>query len=335
VDPRFKANYERLKGPDGWIEKAFVTYMGMKEAKQPFSAQEDLLVQSVHHFSKFPVVLTNFDHRLSPHMTPERFPNLVLMHAREGTRQIHKDFNFNKIHSMLFTKVKGGVVLDADQWITSGVNRMMSRAFEETTKEYPYAILPVHWMSRDPESSDMVHYPEGYTFTFKGKATPPKRTMHWGHAHPTWTHFALPWLAKWSSYVLASNRTDCPDWLKQEPVMADEDLLNVASWADSLTKQWCKFDLPGNEAFDTYLQQRTSMGKSFEDSKFYPKGTPLMFLTSHDGKSPKNSYTWLAKLWEGSEGVPDGSLKTISYDGKWFASGEELKKYDPGLKCIA
>jgi len=328
VDPRFKGNYERLKGPDGWIEKAFLTYMGSQSnTTDNISAQEDLLVQSVHHFSKHPVVLTNFGIRVPKHMTPERFPNLVLMHARSSATSIKKGFNLNKLISMLFTKVKGGVVLDADQWVNRGIDMMMERAFEETTKEYPYPVLPVHWMSRDPESDDMAHLPPDYAFTFKSKEAP-VRTMRWGHAHPTWTHYALPWLASWTSYVLSPDNTACPVFLKEEGFVDDEPLLNFASWAHNLTKQWCKFDIPNPSDFVRYLDQRDAT--TGIDSKYFPKGIPLMFLTAHDAKHPQKSFDWLAQLWDGG----DDDRKTIFYDGRWFGSAKALKFYDPSLKCI-
>lgn len=355
VDPRFKGNYEKFKGPDGWIERAYLTYQGLSLVEDKIAAEEDLLVQSIHHFSKYPVVLTSFGRRVSEHMTPERFPNLVVMHARNSTSAIHKSFNFNKLNSMLFTKVKGGVALDADQWVNDGVDVMMDRAFDETTKDYPYPVMPVHFVSRDPESDDMKQYPPHFAFAFRSK-DPPARTMRWGHAHPTWTYHALPWLARWTSWALAPEKTGVPVWLQEEQeqnTLSDEGLLNVASWADGLTKQWCKFDIPSDTHFSTYLSQ----GKLYNeidqgfgaasaailqqqqidrqvlgiDSKYYPKGIPFLFLTNHDAKNPESSYSWLARLWKSS----GKTCKHILYDDKWFTNGKTLKEYDPSLQCIA
>merc|ERR1711957_806275 len=103
-------------------------------------------------------------------------------------------------------------------------------AAEETTKEYPYPIQPVHWMTRDPEASDMKGQPETYKWTWKSPEGAPNRTMRWGHAHPTWSHFALPWIAKWTSYVLAPQlfMKEAPAWLLKQGYFEDEDLMNVA-----------------------------------------------------------------------------------------------------------
>lgn len=231
---------------------------------------------------------------------------------------------------MLFTKVKGGVVLDADQWVNRGVDAMVERAFEETTRDYPYPVMPVHWMSRDPESDDMKQFPPHYTFSFKGEGAP-KRSMRWGHSHPTWTHFALPWLARWTSYELAPNATGAPAWLTAQGPVSDEPLMNFALWADGLTKQWCKFDIPTVGDFGTYLSQSDKRVKLYADSKFFPNGIAFIFFTAHDAKRPDQSYDWLTKLWE----PKDDRRKAILYDGKWFGSGQALRGYDPTLNCIA
>lgn len=329
VDPRFEGNHARLRGADGWIPKAYLTYMGLSKQRDNTSGEEDMLVQSVHHFSKYPIVLTNFGTRVPRHMTPDRFPNLVLMHARTSATAIHKGFNLNKFVSMLFSKVRGGVVLDADQWVSHGVDVMVERAFEETTAAYPYPVMPVHWMSRDPDSDDMKDYPLSYTFKFKNPDAP-NRTMRWGHSHPTWTHYALPWLAKWTSYVLAPEATGSPQWLKDQGFVSDEPLMNFALWADGLTKQWCKFDIPSVEDYGTYLHQSKQRG-IHADSKYYPRGIAYMFFTAHAAKDADKSYTWLSKLWDDG----DDKRQAVLYDGMWFGSGRALQAYDPKLKCIA
>lgn len=136
--------------------------------------------------------------------------------------------------------------MDADQWVVHhGADSIVDRAFEETTKEYPYPVLPVHFMSKDPESDDMRARPKKHTFVFKNTDGPYPRTMQWGHSHPTWTHYALPWLARWTSYVLSPEKTESPQWLKDQGFVSDEPLMNFASWSDKLTRQWCKFDIPG------------------------------------------------------------------------------------------
>lgn len=333
VDHAFRKNFDRLADKDGWLNQAYVTYMGAKQPHDNIGAEEDLLVQSVHHFSTRPVVVANFGKRIPKRWTPERYPNLVLMHARSaetaGTLKsgFAPSFNFNKFTAMLFGKVKAGMVLDADQFANHGLDSLLQKASEETNKDYPYPIMPVHWMSRDPEDDDMKDYPYSYAWRFVNKAGP-KQSVRWGHAHPTFGHHALPWLATWTSFVLAPEKTEAPQWLTDQGWIEDEDLLNVALWASNATKQWCKYDIPSPNDFGKYLAQANEK-TLFHDSKYFPKGIPFVFVTAHDAKKPNESYFWLQQLW--NEG---GQHKAILYDGQWFDSQEALSKYDPSLKCM-
>merc|ERR1719394_862402 len=95
--------------------------------------------------------------------------------------------------------------------------------------------------------------------------------------------------------------------------LEDEDLLNIALWAENVTKQWCKFDIPGNGNFKMLLQH--SKTPVFEDSKWFPRGIPLVFLTSHDAKDPGDSVGWLRAVWPQYK-----DIVPIAYDGKWFSS---------------
>jgi len=328
VHPAFQANFDRLKDKDGWIDKAYVTYMGLKADEDKTAGEEYMLVQSVHHFSDYPVLATNFNDRVPEEWTAEAYPNLVLLQGH-STKDIKKSFNFNKFTSMLFTKVKSGMVLDADQFVNTGVDSMLERAEEETTKDYPYAIMPVHWMSRDPEAEDGYKV---YAWHFKSKSAP-KQTLRWGHAHPTWSFHALPWLAKWSTMFLAMNNpeTQAPAWLKEQGFMEDEDLLNVALWATpGATKQWCKYDITSPNDFTHFLKQdKWGNGDFGKDSKYYPKGIPLVYFTAHAAKKPDETYSYLEQLWEGKD-----ERKAILYDNHWFKNNAELKAYDPSVKCI-
>eukprot|EP00933_Yihiella_yeosuensis_P084143 TRINITY_DN9853_c0_g2_i1.p1 TRINITY_DN9853_c0_g2~~TRINITY_DN9853_c0_g2_i1.p1 ORF type:complete len:256 (+),score=26.54 TRINITY_DN9853_c0_g2_i1:154-921(+) len=255
---------------------------------------------------------------------------MVLMHSK-STKTIGKSFNFNKLTTMMFTKIRSGVVLDADQFVSPRVDALFARIAQETTQDYPYPIMPVHWMSRDPESSDTKQTYKAYQFEFKG-GNPPKRTMRWGHAHPSWTHHALPWLAKWTLYVLAPGKTKPPLWLKNLGDLEDEDLLNVGLWASGVSKQWCKYDVTSPDEYSSYLRQDHEQQYGVDD-KWYPKGIALMFFTAHDAKKPDESYSWLQKLWADADGHKN--MSSIMYDGRWFSSGADLKAYDPNLRCVA
>jgi len=328
VDKEFIAVHDQFKDSDGWLEEAFVTYVGLtpdSDKALNIAHEADLLLQSVHRFSSRPVVVANFGSYVPREWTAKRFPQMILLHGRSMIPG--KSFNYNKIRSMIFSKVKTGIVLDADQWINAGADYMFARAAEEGGEAYPYPILPVHWLTRDPDTSGP------YPFQFKS-SDGPERTMRWGHAHPTWTYEAIGFLARWSAYVLAPEQSGAPEWLRIQPSLEDEGMFNVALWAENKTKQWCKFDIPFTTEWPKYTEHSSATKALFPDSKWFPRGIPYMFFTAHDAKNPDESLHWLQKLWPGASDSTSPKA-AIYYDGNWFASGKELHDYDPTLRCIA
>jgi hypothetical protein len=337
VHPDFEANYRRLVDAEGWIPEAFVTYVRANGNKAKVAAQEDVLVRSIHHFSHKPVVVALFGSYLPESFKVNKFPNLVVMQGRDCHDYTDESFNFNKMTSMIFTKVRAGMVLDADQFVNAGVDKMFPRISEETTKEYPYPIMPAHWMSRDPQGKDMIKEQREYAFNFVSYEAP-VRTMHWGHAHPTWTYYAFPWLAQWTSYALRPVQTKSPHWLQVQGHLEDEDVLNMGLWASKATKQWCKFDLTSPDEFKTYVKRHDNPTPHPDqisyDGRWYPRGIALLYYTAHDAKDPAKSADWLQKLWQDDNMEKQKSDRSILYDGHWFSSAHELYAYDPNLKCL-
>lgn len=91
----------------------------------------------------------------TPHLSidwdPEIFPRLIVLHAdpietmNEGRDGV--SFNFNKFRSMLL-RIKVGVQLDADMINGPNCDRLFAATKKEITAQYPYPIMPVHWMTR-------------------------------------------------------------------------------------------------------------------------------------------------------------------------------------------
>jgi len=280
IDDEFQENFKRFYDDSGWVDEAFVNYFGAVRSKEsPFVKETELLVESVHSFSQKPIIVIDFVGKSSRvhGLTAKRFPRLVLLRALPIPDGV--SFNFNKIRAMLLAKAVTGIALDSDQSVYHGADRMFQRTRDEVTAEYPFPILPVHWMSRDPESDDYKMY------LFKCPNCP-QRTMRWGHAHPTWTHYALPFLAD-----LLASQLDMPSHVLNTniKVAEDEEALNVGLWAVGATKQWCKFDIPFPDIFyKMYARNdtRSLIGCcQFPDKKWYPSGVPLMFYTAHACKN--------------------------------------------------
>jgi len=313
IDPLFKRNYQKIYDSSGWVDEAFVNFFAAPNNASAFAQETELLIDSVHRFSAKPIIV--FDFTLNgcpmPMWTPERFPRLVLLHAtpiQPGVR-----FSFNKIRAMLLANVRTGIALDSDQFVFRGVDRLFSRTQQEVTASYPYPIMPVHWMSRDATDKEY----SGYNFICPDC---PKRTMRWGHAHPTWTFHALPFLGD----MLAGQLDPAIHVLKTKVrVFEDEDALNVGLWAVGATKQWCKFDVPFPVLFLDYAKNASASLEScckYEDPKWFPNGIPLMFYTAHAAKNVTEARMVMDVLSALGPTPPP----PIFYDGAFYKSDVKL-----------
>jgi hypothetical protein len=73
----------------------------------------------------------------------------------EGSDKNRMSFNFNKFRSMIL-RVKVGVQLDADMLLGPNCDKLFDATEREITAEYPYPIMPVHWMSRYKEQDRKI-----------------------------------------------------------------------------------------------------------------------------------------------------------------------------------
>merc|ERR1719188_2847458 len=222
-------------------------------------------------------------------------------------------FNFNKLRAMIGARAVLGIELDTDQIVFAGIDQMFNSTAREVTERHPWPIMPVHWMSRDDHEGNpyRVYAFRGYNGT---------HTMRWGHAHPTWSFWALPFLLdtllerllasegpnkSFMAWRLPEARERGLSALLEQGSLAkavrqvvpamwmqeDEDMLNVASWRDGVEKQWCKFDLePGLYTMRYGLEQDIYM-----DPYWYPNGVPVLFLSSHNTKKFAET-DWLLAL---------------------------------------
>jgi len=143
--------------------------------------------------------------------------------------------------------------------------------------------------------------------------------MRWGHAHPTWTYWAVPFISdlllERFSASHARQNVDFKVWdlakardigllavLNQSKrtkrsarmapfMMEDEDMFNVGLWRDSAAKDWCKFDLEWG-----LFKDRLQIGDNvYWDSKWYPNGLPIVFISMHNTKQFEQT-DWLLSL---------------------------------------
>jgi len=337
VDPRFVENYHRVYGSDGWAEDAWVNYFkAVPGASTNFLKLTEDLVESVHRFSKKPIILVNFGDS-DTYFDPTRFPRLVLLQARDvSSAPGFPSFNFNKLQAVLLAKVKVGVSLDSDMIMANSMaDSILARTRDEITEAYPYPMLPVHFLDRDP--ANLKYYTgTGNYLVYDSCPSCPKPTMRWGQAQPTWTFWSLPFLARWQAAKLSGSQYLGVD-LSQ--VAEDEDMLNVALWAEGARKQWCMWQ-PGGVGFvESQLYDQMPPGEHFNaDRSRYLKGTPIAYFFGHAEKDPKRVEQALRfldkKKSEELVGEAPEKLKAYYYDDKFYSSFTELSAANPEVSQL-
>jgi len=278
-DLRFVESQSRWADDSGWLKEAYVTYMAGKPNSN-FEWMATNLIRSVHLFSNRPIVVVNFDQEFEPPASWRDFPNLIVYRMRPkddlGRTMSDVSFNFNKIRAMIGARVLTGIQVDLDQVIFAGMDSFFQATRRECNEEYPYPIMPVHWMSRDGRPGDPYYV---YRFT----AYTGKPSMRWNHAHPTWSFWALPFITDLLHERLASHPRQT--WMAE-----DEDMLNVELWKQNLSKAWCKWDLEPGLYTDDSLSPNL-----YYDPHWYPTGLPLLFFSAHNTKHVEET-DWLMTL---------------------------------------
>ncbi|CAE7343993.1 unnamed protein product, partial [Symbiodinium pilosum] len=341
IDARFAKNYDRLVGEDGWLPRAFVNYYAGAPGSKHANMTEQL-IRSVHMFSEAPIIVLHLGSRTPDSWTAERFPQLLLVHAAPMEPDAHRSFNFNKLRSFLISRAKTGVELDSDQFVGPGVDYMFEMSEKEITKDTPLPILPVHFYSFTQADTPNNIWWKRYC------PDPPacqRHTMRWSHAHPTWTFYSLPFLGRWlrrhfrdEQLPASSDQVGKLAALAVAKIPEDEDLLNVATWEEKGTKQWCKFDNDYHEFVDMLSWtpqdgERTTTGDIGTDPKFYPHGAAKAFWTAHNCKDPAATAKMLDEIEKRyKQGLYPKS--TITYKGRFWQSGSQLREAYPDLPCI-
>jgi len=313
VVPGFEANYDRWFDSAGWVDDAYVNYFA-EHPEKTYAEETELLTESVHMFSSRPILAFNFGRQPTPaSWTAERFPQLVAFRVREPLP--HGNFNFNKLRAMLLGQVRTGIVVDSDTVVFSRSDVLFPRTREEVTKDYPYPIMPVHWMSRESFFDDSPY--RVHLFKCPGC---PQATMRWGHAHPTWTYHALPFLGQLLAGAVLPRRR-CLELSEEvsEPLGEDEDMFNVGLWARGAWKQWCKWDVPVTQTWIGKEEERTWPTPAFtEDPKWFPHGIPYAFYQGHGATHTNETLTWIRS------GKP--CTKCWYYKDRLYDSMEEMQE---------
>lgn len=314
LDCDFAENYRYWMSKSNhshWLEEAYVTYIGGKKGSD-YEWQATNLARSVELFSTRPIVIVSFTNHYAPPVSWRKNKNVLVYRMQPGKRDV--SFNFNKIRAMIGARALTGIQQDTDQIIASGMDNVFASTRREVDEQYPYPILPVHWMSRDAKEGEPYH-----NYMQTGYEGP--HTMRWGQAHPTWTFWALPFLTELLHERLNKTGSDVKPWMGE-----DEDMLNVKMWKAGADKQWCKFDLFP----DLFVKGHDVETKVYHDAHWYPNGIGLVFYGSHATKE-FSSADWLLSLLARCSDPDVSASVTCKSDhnadcwGHWV--GEQRKRF--------
>lgn len=347
VDARFKKIMSSVTSKS-WFRRAFVTYVA-GEPSSPFVQMATELIKSVHYFSSWPIIVFNFGLVTPPAWTPEEFPRLVILHSLPLPREnpMKRSFNFNKLRSILMSRVKTGIQLDVDQFIAPNADVLFKLTEGYVDKAYPFPLMPAHFL--DWSIKDQKDAPWWPRYCPNPSKPCPMQTMRWAHAHPTWTYWALPFFGRWVRRHFRDERLpnvtlqgfEAPG-LRVGNIPEDEDLLNVALWEERASKQWCKFDVPATVEFESLLTWQSSHGNSCKegigctniggDERWYKNGVPKVYWTAHHAVDAAQTAQILERIQAKEK---EGNWPpAIVYDEKFWKSGEELHAAYPDLQCL-
>lgn len=338
LDGRFRSQYDSIYGSDGWAEEAWVNFVKVKEVGSMFGNLTRDLVDSVRRWSERPIVVVNFGAMAVPELDPAQWPNLVVLHARDLPGRGSHDpkgvsFNFNKLRALLLARVKVGVSVDSDMVVVNPMaDRLFARTREEITRDYPFPMLPVHFLDRDPghRSFKATNYLEYHCV---GCPTP---TLRWGQAHPTWNYWAFHFISRWLAARLDGRRMDTVEGAQVETasIGEDEDLLNVALWSEGATKNWCAFQMGGTDfLWQNYFPEHAPGPYPWYDDKVrFKKGVPIAFFLGHAERHQEDIDRGM-KMLEERRASGKQFPKVYFHDMKFYDDFAALRAEHPDVNC--
>ena len=380
IDQRFRETHARLSH-GGWLERAFLTYYaGPADGRHALMVEQ--LLESTHAFSQQPIVVAHFGVKVPSSWTVRRFPRLILMHLVSAPRPMHRrslpaptplrppsilraratsggrstltsfgrcccagsrlGCNWTRIRCAGLNLWGQSALADTPpQFVAPGVDALFDATEREVTEDYAMPILPAHFLDRGPSDGGAWwkrYCPEGRCV---------HQTQRWGHAHPTWTYWAQPWLSRWlrrqfrdetlpprpgrdGSTLVALRISDIPE---------DEDLLNVGTWEEGGTKQWCKVDNVDPTDFEARLAPirpdgtcTRRCGDVTRDQRWHPDGVPKVFYEAHHAVDPEQTAKYIAQL---KRAQAAGKLAPpILFHSHFFNNPDALRAAHPSLTCV-
>ncbi|CAE7390125.1 yqeH, partial [Symbiodinium necroappetens] len=328
----FAQNYQRLYR-EGWLQRGFVSYF-----KGPPNSQQaqlmELLIDSVHQFSVYPIVVLHVGLAIPMHWTPRVFPRLVVLSVKELPSSVKACSAV--LQAALLSRVETGIFLSHDSLILPGIDRLYGTIASEVTEDHPWPIMPVHFLDKTMDDN------EPFWAHFCANQSCPRQSMRWSQLSLSWSRFSLPFIGSTLRAVFRDETFsgEAPyQPLRLRKAAGAEELLNVALWEAGAYKQWCKFDLPDISEVEEWLQLPASTARCetsvcaplLGDRRFYPDGVPKVFAYLR-------FTTDLFRARRLKENIARKKAEhLLPYPilaGKAYKNAAELRRDWPNLRCL-
>lgn len=336
VPTNFAVNYHHFYR-DGWLPRALVSYFnGPLEGAQ--SQAIEMLIESVHRFSVYPIVVLHGGMATPVHWNPEIYPRLVLLSMAELPPVA--GFGATQLAAAVISHVQTGILLSYGALVFPGIDRFFAAAEREIHALYPYPILTASYFERE------VHT-EAYWTHVCAEGLGCNQSMHWSQLEGiSWSFYALDFLASTLRSMLRDEAysAEAPYVpLRVRRTRDVETLMNLALWKAGANKQWCKLDLDVSEVLQ-WLDLEGATGGDCRKSicspipggpggpgAFYPKGIPRIFVSMGPTNELKRSREILEKVekLKRRHALP----RPILFQ-KAYRTGDEARKDWPDMGCL-
>jgi len=335
IDARFTKNYKRFF-KNGWMNRGFVSFFsGSLEGSQ--AQTMEALIDSVHRFSVYPIVVLHAGLATPIHWRAEVYPRLVLLSMYDLPSEL--GYSMTILLAAVASRVKCGLMVTYNSLVIPGVDAIFSNTEAEINKDYRFPLMPVHFLDRKPSDGGSMwsHFCRDDDCQLQ--------TMRWNQMGLSWTHWALPLLGKTLRQLFRDETLSGKPGYKDLPIRSLPDaeaLLNVALWEAGAYKQWCKIDMPDPSEVEAWLDIK-GHGPSCDgsavcahlagDRKFYKRGIPKVYAFLRYSNEPSRSLKIINRI---SRKLKEGSLlPRIVFDNRLFKSSADLRDYAPDMKCLA
>jgi len=250
----------KVNPPTHYEKEAFVT---ITNSKKNYVELLDVLLDSVHLFSKRPIIVFSIDFDLIINHT--RHPRVTVKHISQ--RECGKSLFACKLLAMVSSNVVYGVQLEADAVVNYNIDLLF-----DMLHVWPYD-LPL--ASKHPDDPQNYNY-EMVKYGVQHKSTP------YMHATFAWTYRAYPFIQNvlqlmQEGHFLGAN--------------FDETAMNVMLWKAKANHTLCKYDPFGPLYIDKYEKPQSA-----PECLPYCDGVYLILHGQKDSHTSKNILERLQKL---------------------------------------